>query len=251
VGRNEDRSVSRKETNTAAQALAELEATGDRVAEWSSQHAATILAVIAAILVVAAGVGFYVQHRSESRQAAANALALATSEYRQAMGADPLGGEIPEPANAELAASTRKQFGERFASVASEYPKTTAGALAWLEAGQLALELGNLDEAKARFEKARDSAARTAVGALASIRLAGLAENAGDFAAAAQSFEAAAAVASYPLRAGALGDAARSWIQAGETEKGLAAYQRLEAEFPDQAIPPPVEALVEELRAKS
>ena len=69
--------------------------------------------------------------------------------------------------------------------------------------------------------------------------------------AAAQAFEAAAAVASYPLRAGALGDAARCWILAGETEKGLAAYQRLEAEFPDQAVPPPVEALVEELRAKS
>ena len=243
--------MSRKETNTTARTLAELEATGDRLAEWSSQHAATILAVIATVLVIAAGVGFYVQHRSEGRQAAANALALATGEYRQAMGADPLGGEIPEPANAELAASTRQQFSERFASVASEYPKTTAGALAWLEAGQLALELGTPDEAKARFEKARDSAAGTAVGALASIRLAGLAEDAGDLAAAAQAFEAASTVASYPLRAGALGDAARCWISAGENEKGLAAYQRLEAEFPDHAVAAPVEALVEELRAKS
>jgi tetratricopeptide (TPR) repeat protein len=167
------------------------------------------------------------------------------------MGADPLGGEIPEPANAELATSTRTKFSERFAQVATEHPRTTSGALAWLEAGQLSLELGNRDEARSRFEQARDSASGTAVGALASIRLARLAEDGGDLAGAAQAFEAAAAIASYPLRAGALADAARCWITAGENEKGLAAYQRLEAEFPDQAVPPAVEALVEELRAKA
>jgi Tfp pilus assembly protein PilF len=243
--------VSSKETNTAAQTLAQLEATGDRLTEWSSQHAAAILAVIATVLAIAAGIGFYVQHRAEGRQAAANALALATSEYRQAMGADPLGGEIPEPANAELASSTRTKFSERFAQVATEHPRTTSGALAWLEAGQLSLELGDRDEARTRFEQARDSASGTAVGALASIRLARLAEEGGDLAGAAQAFEAAAAIASYPLRAGALADAARCWITAGENEKGLAAFQRLEAEFPDQAVPPAVEALVEELRAKA
>ena len=197
--------MSRKETNTAAKTLAELEATGDRLTEWSSQHAATILAVLATVLVMAAGVGFYLQHRSEGRQAAADALALATSEYRQAMGADPFGGAIPEPANAEVATSTREKFSDRFTRVASEYPKTTAGALALLEAGQLALELRKKDEAKTHFEKARDSAAGTAVGALASIRLAGLAEDAGDLKGAAEAFEAASTVASYPLRAGALG----------------------------------------------
>ena len=242
--------MTRKETNTTAQTLAELEATGDRLAEWSSQHAATILAVIAAVLVVAAGVGFYIQHRSEGRQEAANALALAIGEYRQAMGADPLGGAIPEPANAEVAAATREQFSQRFVAVASANPRTTPGALAWLEAGQLALELGKRDEAKAHFEQARDAATGTAVSALASIRLAGLAEDAGDLAGAAAAYESAAAISSYPLRAGALGDAARCWIGAGESAKGLAAFQRLESEFPDQAVAPPVEALLQELRAK-
>ncbi|MEZ4279424.1 MAG: tetratricopeptide repeat protein [Myxococcota bacterium] len=241
--------MSSKQTNTTAETLAQLEATGDRLAEWSSQNAATILAVFATILALAAGVGFYFQFRAEGRQEAANALALATSEYRQAMGADPLGGEIPEPANAELAAATRTKFSARFAEVASAHPRTVSGALAWLEAGQLALELDQPDEARSRFEQARESARGTAIGALASIRLARLAENAGDLAAAAQAFESAAAVASYPLRAGALADAARCWITAGEKEKGLAAYQRLEAEFPDQAVPPAIESLVEELRA--
>src|SRR5690606_30928751 len=40
---DEDRPVTRKQTNPAAQTLAELEATGDRLAEWSSEHAARIL----------------------------------------------------------------------------------------------------------------------------------------------------------------------------------------------------------------
>ena len=243
--------MTRKDTNTAARTLADLEATGDRLAEWSSQHAAKILAVIAAVLVAAAGVGFYAQHRSAGRRAAANALALASSEYRQAMGADPLGGAIPEPANAEVAAETREKFSQRFVTVANENPRTTPGALAWLEAGQLALELGKRDAAKAHFEQARDAAAGTAISALAWIRLAGLAEDAGDFAGAAGAYESAAAISSYPLRAGALGDAARCWIGAGESAKAIAAFQRLESEFPDQAIAPSVEALLQELRAKS
>lgn len=242
--------MTRKDTNTAARTLAELEATGDRLAEWSSQHAATILAVIAAVLVAAAGVGFYAQHRSAGRQAAANALASAIGDYRQAMGADPMAIAIPEPANAEVAASTREQFSQRFVSVATENPKTTPGALAWLEAGQLALELGKRDEAKAHFEHARDAASGTAISALAWIRLAGLAEDAGDLAGAAGAYESAAAISSYPLRAGALGDAARCWVGAGDSAKAMAAFQRLESEFPDQAVSPPVQALLQELRAK-
>lgn len=243
--------MTRKDTNTAARTLAELEATGDRLTEWSSEHAATILAVIAAVLVAAAGFGFYLQHRAESRQAAANDLALAISEYRQAMGADPLGGAIPEPANPAVATETRKKFSERFAAVASANPKTTSGALAWLEAGQLDLELGEKDAAKASFEKAREAAGASAVGALASIRLAGLAEDAGDFAAAAAAYESAAAITTYPLRAGALADAARCYLAAGDTAKGLAAYQRFESEFPDKAPPAHVQSLIQELRARS
>lgn len=242
--------MSRKETNTAAETLAELEATGDRLAEWSARNATVILAAIAALLVAAAAVGFYVQHRSSNKQEAANALALATSEYRQAMGADPLGGPIPEPANPAVAESTRKQFRERFVAVATEHPKAISGALAWLEAGRLSLDLGQREEAKSQFERARDAATGTAVAALAWIRIAELAESSGDLAGAAQAYEAAAGISAYPLRAGALGDAARCWIGAGENEKGLAAYQRLESEFPDHAVAPAIEALIAEVRAR-
>lgn len=240
-----------KETNTAAETLAELEAKSDRVAEWASANAARILAVLAAVLVAAAAIGFYFQHRSSSQQAAATELAKTTGDYRSAMGADPLGGPIPEPANAEVAASTRAQYSERFAALAAAHPGTTAGAIAWLEGAQIALDLGQKDEAKARFERARDTLPGSSIAALASIRLAALAENGGDFAAAATAYESAAGIQAYALRARALADAARCWIQAGEREKGLAAFQRLESEFPDEAVAAPIEALVEELRARS
>ena len=109
-----DRRVARKkDKNPTAETLRDLEESGDRIAEWASEHAALILGVIAAILVVAAGAGLYSQARANSRDAAADDLAIATSQYRRAMGADPIGGEIPEPANPELAERTRSESVER------------------------------------------------------------------------------------------------------------------------------------------
>ena len=240
--------MARKNANPTANTLSELEATGDRLAEWASRNAALILGVVAGILVLAAGVGFWVQHGASQRDAAADALARATSEYRRAMGADPSGGAVPEPANAALAERTRTEFAARFETLGQEYAGTTAGAIAMLEAGELNLDLGQLEEAAANFAAARDGARGSAIGALASTRLAGLAEARGDMKAAAQAFEAAAAIPAYPLRGAALADAARCWAAAGEPERAMAAFQRLEAEFPDERIPPAIQALIAELR---
>lgn len=240
--------MSKKAPSGAAETLAEMEATGDRVAEWASEHAVLILGTIAGILVLAAAAGFYFQHASDVRDEAADALALATSQYRQAMGADPAGGPIAEPANAELGERARSEFVERFSSVGREYAGTAAGSLAWLEAGKLQTELGRLEDAAVSFGTARSEAGSSAVGALASIQLASLAEDRGDSAAAAEAFERAAAVPAYPLRANALAEAARCWVSAGDSGRALAAYQRLEAEFPDELVAPHVVALIEELR---
>lgn len=238
----------KKNTNPTAEALRGLEESGDRIAEWASENAALILGAIAAILVIAAGIGLYAQAGANSRDAAADDLAIATSQYRQAMGADPIGGVIPEPANPELAEKTRNEFVERFSNVATEHARTSAGALAWLEAGHLQTELGQLEAAAVSFARARDEAKGTPIAALGSIRLANLAEERGDPATAAQSYEAAAAVATYPLRAGALADAARCWVNAGQAERALAAFQRLESEFPDETAAPAVASLIAELR---
>jgi tetratricopeptide (TPR) repeat protein len=241
--------VARKERNPTAETLRELEASSDRFAEWASQHALLILAVVVGILVIAAGGGLWMQHRSSQRDAAADTLALINSDYRLAMGADPAGGAIPEPANPDLALRTRSEYLDRFESVGREYGGTAAGSLAWLEAGNLAAALGRTEEAIGHFEAARASAARhPEIASLAWMRLADLAEARGDWTGAAEAFEAAAAAPTFPLQASALSEAARCWAAAGEPQKALATFQRLESEFPDTSPAPSIAALMQELR---
>ncbi len=238
----------KKAPNTAGDALRDIEESGDRVAEWASQNAAVILGAIAVVLVLAAGVGLYLQHASTARDKAADALALTSGQYRLAMGADVAGGRIPEPANPELATNTRSEYAEKFSELARKHAGTAAGALAWLEAGKLQAELGKLEHATVSFEAARDSASGLAIEAIALNRLAGLAEDRGDPAAAASAYEAAAAVESYPLRGEALTEAARCWAETGEKDRALSVYQRFETEFPDELAAPQIAALIAELR---
>jgi tetratricopeptide (TPR) repeat protein len=244
--------VAKKQTpNPTAETLRELEASGDRLAEWASANATLILGAIAAILLIAGAIGLYVQAGEEARDEAANDLALATSQYRKEMGADPVAGPIPEPANPELAESVRVRYVDRFAEVARNHAGTTAGAVAWLEAGQLQSELGRLEAAAESFGRARDEAGGNAIAAIAETRLAHLAEERGDLATAAAAYERAAAIDTYPLRPQALADATRCWLEADEVERALATYQRLESEFPNEPAPPAIEASIAELRAAS
>ena len=240
--------MSKKKQNTAANTLRDIEETGDRVAEWVAENAVLILSTIAAILVLSAGTGLYLQHGTDTQDEAADALALASSQYRLAMGADPAGGPIVEPANPELAAETRQRFADRFVAVARDHSGTPAAAIALLEAGNLQAELGDTELAATTFAAARDAGADRAVGALASTRLARLAEARGAWAAAAELYEEAGSVESYPLAAESLVEAARCWVEAGEADRALAVYQRLEAEHPDAIVAPQVEALIAELR---
>ena len=239
----------KQKPNPAAETLKELEESGDRVAEWASENAAKILGAIAAVLLLAGGVGLYVQASENERDQAADALAIATSQYRQAMGADPIGGIIPEPANVELGEATRVEYVARFADVARAHAGTSAGALAWLEAGHLQTELGRLEAAAESFGRARDEADGTAIAAIAAMRLGNLAEGRGAPDTAAEAYEQAASIKSYPLRSDALAAATRCWAEAGNTSKALSTYQRLESEFADEAIAPQVVALISELRS--
>jgi len=244
-----DAIVARRERNPTAETLRELEVSGDRFADWASQHALLILAVVVGILVIAAAGGLWMQHRSSQRDAAADALAAAKSDFRLAMGADPAGGAVPEPANPDLALRTRTEYLARFERIGREYAGTAAGSLAWLEAGNLAAELGRTEDAPRHFAKARASAAdHPEIVSLAWMRVADMAEARGDWKAAAEAFEAAAEPPAFPLQATALSEAARCWVAAGEREKALGTFQRLESEFPDATPAPAIAALIEEVR---
>lgn len=239
----------KQKPNPTAETLKDLEKSGDRVTEWAAENAAKILGVIAAVLLLAGGLGLYVQANENQRDEAADALAIATSQYRQAMGADPIGGSIPEPANVELGEATRTEYVDRFSDVARAHAGTAAGALAWLEAGHLQAELGRLEAAAESFGHARDEAGGSAIAAIAAMRLGNLAEGRGAADTAAEAYEQAASIDSYPLRADALAAAARCWAEAGNASKALSTYQRLESEFADEAIAPQVASLISELRA--
>ena len=244
-----DRAVAKKKApNTAGDALRDIEQSGDRFAEWAGNNAAVILGAIAFVLILAAGIGLYVQHGSTARDQAADALAITSGNYRLAMGADVAGGNIEEPANPELAERARTEYAEKFSEIARTHKGTSAGALAWLEAGNLQAELGKTEHAVVSFEAARDAGNGLAIEAIASTRLAGLAEDRGDSAGAAKAYERAAAVEAFPLRGEALTEAARCWVAAGEKDRALAVYQRFESEFPDEVVAPQIEALIAELR---
>jgi thioredoxin-like negative regulator of GroEL len=55
----------------------------------------------------------------------------------------------------------------------------------------------------------------------------------------------------FPTRFQALGDAARCFVEAGEVERALAIFERIETEAPDVALPVHTRVRLLELRAAS
>ena len=112
-----------------------------------------------------------------------------------------------------------------------------------LEAGKPQHQLGQPEEALATFERGlAEIRPDDAVRAFVLSRQAAVHEDQGQYAEAAAAYEQAAAVTAYPLRFDALADAARTWAQAGDRERALAAYARIEAEAPDYRVAPYIEA---------
>ncbi|MCA9510649.1 MAG: hypothetical protein KC560_08100, partial [Myxococcales bacterium] len=165
-----------------------LQSRGEKLAEWIGANPAPILGTLAAVLVVAAVIGFVESSRNEASQEAALALATVQTDYRAAMGAQPGDTAVPEPANPETARRVRTDYAERFAKVAVEYAGTPVGAMASLERGALQQELGDAAGAIATW----DEAARRATGAIRGIlltRVGEARESAHDPAGAAESYE--------------------------------------------------------------
>jgi tetratricopeptide (TPR) repeat protein len=235
----------------AGRALDELQQASDRLATWLDRNA---LAVLAGVLVVLAVVGLVIFIASRSNSAeerAAEALANTRSEYRQAMGATPSDTTIPEPANPETARKVRTEYVARFTELAAANPGTTAGELAWLEAGGLQEQLGDRDAALATWTAAEQKLDPSdPVRAFFLRRIAAVHEEQGAWAAAAQAYQAAAAIEGYPLRYPALADAARCYAEAGDAERAIAAYERIETEAPDFRAPAYVSSRIRELRAQ-
>ncbi len=236
--------------SSAAQTLDEIESTGDRIATWASENPLLILGTAVAILFAAGVWGFTAQHRESRRDLAAAALAKAESDYRVAMGATPGGLVIPEPANPETGRSVRTEYVAKYLEVSTAHPGGTVAALALLEASKLQHELGQSDQAQQTLERGLEEIpADSAVRPFLLIKLASLYEAAGRWADAGQAYETAAGVGTYPLRYEALADAARSFAEAGEAARALAAHATIESEAPDYRMAPHLQARISELRS--
>jgi tetratricopeptide (TPR) repeat protein len=240
----------RNEPVSAAVALDEIESFGDRVAQWLDENQMKVIIAGIAILVVGGVFGFVRSSQEDSRIEASEQLASVERNYRSAMGAGPSDLVVREPANPETAQRVRAEYVARFKTVADAHEGDAAGSLASLEMGVLQHELGKSEEALETWAAASarlDS--NDPLKALLSLRIAAVYEDQDRWIDAAQAFETAAAVESFPLRYGALADAARCFAEAGEIDRALEAFARVETEAPAYFLPEHVGVQLRELKA--
>lgn len=235
--------------DSAARTLDELERESDRIAEWINQNQMLLLGIAGGVLALAAIVGFSLSGREAAREAAALELAQLQSQYRVAMGASPAAFEIAEPANPETAIAVRTEYVTRFGTLAEENRGTTVGALAALDQSRIQEALGDTAGALSSVDAAiAETGQGESAMKLLEIRRAALLEVEKRWVEAAGTWE-SAATRSGPLAAEWLANAARCWAEAGEREKALATWAKLEALDASVRVPPYVRARLEELEA--
>ena len=86
-------------------------------------------------------------------------------------------------------------------------------------------------------------------GALIELRIAAAYEAEGRWLEAGEAFERAANVESFPMRHTARAEAARCYAEAGDVERALSTFERLQANAPDAFLPEHLNARLRELQA--
>lgn len=104
-----------------------------------------------ALVVVAAGIYFYVRHQSDARE---QALSQAFLIEAAGVGPNAQGGALHYNTEDEKDAAAEKAF----AAVASKYPGTQEGAIALMNLGQTASDKGNLAQSEKDYKMVVDSA---------------------------------------------------------------------------------------------
>ena len=238
------------EPESAAQTLNEIESTADRLGEWIAENPRLILGVALGIILVAGAYALVTSSQETALEEASAALGRVQSDYRKAMGAAPDDLVVTAPANPETARRVRTEYVERFAEVVAAHPGTAGAALAGLEIGILDHDLGRPDEALAMWlETAQQVGSDSRIGALIELRIAAAYEAEGRWLEAGEAFERAANVDSFPMRHTARAEAARCYAEAGDVERALSTFERLQANDPDAFLPEHLNARLRELQA--
>jgi len=222
----------------ASETLDEIQSAADKLGHWIQQNLVLVSCGILGLLALA-GIAALVARADDRREeGASTALAEARAAYFEAMGAAPGSLQVPELANQAAAERIRAEYRERFEQVAKEHSGTVSGALAHLEAAQLALDAGDRAAADAIYQQVLDEGADgDRLRGLVLQRIAQSLEDQEQWAEAAERHEQAADLPEYPLRDWALADAARCRVMAGDREAAAALYRRLDAEAPDLRLP--------------
>lgn len=238
------------EPESAAQTLNEIESTADRLGEWIAENPRLILGVALGIILVAGAYALVTSSQETALEEASAALGRVQSDYRKAMGAAPDDLVVTAPANPETARRVRTEYVERFAEVVAAHPGTAGAALAGLEIGILDHDLGRPDEALAMWlETAQQVGSDSRIGALIELRIAAAYEAEERWLEAGEAFERAANVESFPMRHTARAEAARCYAEAGDVERALSTFERLQANDPDAFLPEHLNARLRELQA--
>jgi tetratricopeptide (TPR) repeat protein len=244
--------VARKPDHDQSHVIEEIEGIAERGAQWVRDHIPLSIAALVIILVGAGGLGAMASHRAGEADAASDALDRVSSDYMEAMGADPNALVVPELANPEAAEAIQLEFAEQFGAVADEHSGTVAAALARLEQGNLSAAAGDTDGAVEIWQSAIGDLRRNEnLEAVLEQRIALAYENDTRWLEAADAYARAGSAENYPLRYWALAEAARCYQEAGETDRARELAQRISSESPDIALPQHLSAILSELRQTS
>ncbi len=242
----------RSESRQATKTLEEIESVFDRMARWVAENPRVVLALLGAILLGAALYSGWDWGRDRRELRASAAVAGVQSAYLSAMGAAPGSFEVVEPANPETGRQVRREFVDRFLEVAEEHAGTASAVAARMEVATLQDQAGDPEAALESWRRAASEAkARSVLQGLALLRLARALESQSRFEEAGAAHEQAGAIENLPTRHQALGDAARCYAEAGEVERALAIFERIETEAPDAVLPAHTRVRLLALRAAS
>ena len=241
--------MARKPKHEQSHVIEEIESIAERGAQWIRDHLPLTIAALVITIGGAAAISAMAAHQAREAEIASDAFDQVTTEFMQAMGADPDALTVPELANPEAAAAIRNEFSEQFGAVAEAHAGTVAAALARLEQGNLTAAAGKTDAAIAIWQGALDDLdGNPNFQAIVEQRIAQAHEDEARWLEAAESYTRAGAVEGYPLRHWALAEAARCFQQAGETERARELALTLATDAPELVVPQHLSELLTELR---
>lgn len=224
----------------AEETLEGIETVFDRIAESISSRPAVFLGIVLGALAFSGAGGLYLHQVKQKAEEAADHVSTIQREYFRDTGSAPGVFQESVPADSAVHKKVQKEYLSRFRQAAKNYPRTTAGVQALLEAATISVEFEGIPQGIELLREAKTGSRTPDLRSLVSMRLGGLLEAAGELTAAGEEYLLASANESFPARFEALGEAARCFAEAGDEQQAVALFSKLETESPGFQLLPHV-----------